>query len=349
VIPDALREARRPLCLGIGGGGDVVGALATAEYCRLEHGARPVVGGVTWERRPIDPEPGPRTAAEIEGARPLSAEARASASGAGDPPGATPVGPPVLAATAATRVRSSGVRFAESRMAELLGEETVLVDANHGPAAVAAGLTEAAIALGCDLVVFVDVGGDVLGHGDEPGLASPHCDAVLLAAAVCMAEGAPPQELAAAGAGALRAAPRVLGAVFGIGCDGELTPDEVLARLDEVDRAGGLLGRLPIDEPVARRLDEAVAAVPTEASAMALRAFRGESGRVEIRDGRRAVELRPVAAATVFFDPVAAAGSAARLATAVADAPGLEAANDILNGLGVRTELDYEREMNTAV
>jgi hypothetical protein len=314
VIPDSLREARRPLCLGIGGGGDVVGALATAEHCRLEYGAQPVLGGVTWERRPIDPEPGPRRGEEIEGARPL--------------------GPAVLAAGARARVRSSGVRFAESRMAELLGEETVLVDANHGPAAIAAGLTEAAAALGCDLVVFVDVGGDVLAHGDEPGLASPLCDCVLLATAVRMAE---------------RPSPKVLGAVFGIGCDGELTPDEVLARLDEVDRAGGLFGRLPIDDPVIGRLEEAVAAVPTEASALALRAFRGESGPIEIRSGRRTVDLRPLAAATVFFDPVVAADSAARLARAVHDAPHLEAANDILHELGVRTELDYEREARTTV
>jgi hypothetical protein len=313
-VPAALREARRPLCLGIGGGGDVVGALATAEHCRIKYGARPVLGGVTWERRPIDPEPGPRRSTEIEGARPLT--------------------PPILLASPQTRVRSSGVRFAESRMAELLGQETVLVDPNHGPAAIAAGLGEAAAALGCDLVVFVDVGGDVLAHGDEPGLASPLCDSILLAAAVRMAE---------------RPSPKILGAVFGIGCDGELTPDEVLERLHEVDRHGGFLGRLPIEEPVARRLDEAVSVVPTEASALALRAFRGETGRIEIRGGRRSVDLRPLAAATVFFDPVVAADSAARLARAVHDAPHLEAANDILHELGVRTELDYEREASTPV
>jgi len=32
-------------------------------------------------------------------------------------------------------------------------------------------------------VVLLDVGGDVLAHGHEPGLGSPLCDAVLLAAA----------------------------------------------------------------------------------------------------------------------------------------------------------------------
>jgi hypothetical protein len=318
LIPDALRVAQRPLCLGIGGGGDVVGALATAEHCRLAFGARPVLGGVSWERRPIDPEPGPRRAEEIENARPLG-PAGAAARG----------GPAVLAARADTRVRSSGVRFAEARMAELLGEETVLVDANHGPAAIAAGLGEAAAGLGCDLIVFVDVGGDVLAHGEEPGLGSPLCDAVLLAAAVRLA-GAP--------------GPAVLGAVFGVGCDGELTPDEVLARFDELERAGGLLGRLPIEETVASRLEEAVAAVPTEASALALRAFTGESGLVGIRDGRRQVDLRPLAAETVFFDPAVAVRTVAPLAAAVADAPDLDAANDALHALGVRSELDWERD-----
>jgi hypothetical protein len=349
-VPEVLREAKRPLCLGIGGGGDVVGALATAEHCRIEYGARPVLGGVTWERRPIDPEPGPRAAAEIEGARPIAsgaaAERRAAradteprapgadteprAPGADTQPRApgAAAGPAVLLASSHTRVRSSGVRFAESRMAEILGVETVLVDANHGPAAIAAGLADATEALGCDLVVFVDVG------GDEPGLASPLCDSVLLAAAVRMAG---------------RASPKVLGAIFGIGCDGELTPDEVLARIDEVERGGGVLGRVPIDEPVARRLGDAVAAVPTEASALALRAFHGESGRIEIRGGRRSVDLRPLAAATVFFEPAVAARTAARLAAAVHDAQDLDAANEILHGLGVRTELDYEREASASV
>src|SRR4051794_16668737 len=138
---EALARSRRPLVLGIGGGGDVVGALATAEVARLYHGASPVVGGVAWERQPIDPQPGPRTIAEIEGGRELSAC--------------------VLAASPDTCVRSSGVLFGESRMAGLLGEETVLVDVTPSVAALADGIGGAADALGCDLIVFVDVGGDV--------------------------------------------------------------------------------------------------------------------------------------------------------------------------------------------
>jgi hypothetical protein len=308
-----LSRSRRPVVLGIGGGGDVVGALATAEVCRL-HGAEPVVGGVTWERRPIDPQPGPRAEAEIEGARSLA--------------------PGVLAASPGTRVRESGVLFAESRMAELLNEETILVDATLGPPQLADGLAAAAAALGADLIVLVDVGGDALAHGDEPGLASPLCDAVMLAAAARLAQRAP-----AAGS-----SPAVLGGIFGIGCDGELTPSEVLARLSEVGAAGGLAGARGLTPAIAQRLEEAVGVVPTEASAQALRCFRGEIGRAEIRSGRRTVELSPAGALTFYFDPLAALGSAARLAAAVMDALDLDDANEILHGLGVRTELDYERD-----
>src|SRR5689334_23730881 len=128
-----LRRARRPLVIGIGGGGDVVGALATAELARIYHGADPVVGGVSWERRPIDPEPGPRGIDEIEDGERLS--------------------DCVLLAGPRTRVRASDVLFGESRMAELLGEKTVLVDVHPGPAELADGIGAAADALGCDLIV----------------------------------------------------------------------------------------------------------------------------------------------------------------------------------------------------
>ncbi len=50
----------------------------------------------------------------------------------------------MLLARARTRVRGRDVLFAESHMAAFLGEETVLVDVLGGPAAIAAGLAQAA-------------------------------------------------------------------------------------------------------------------------------------------------------------------------------------------------------------
>src|SRR3954447_1569353 len=303
-----LATAKRPLVIGIGGGGDVVGALAVAEHCRLFHGADPIVGGVSWERSAVDPEPGPRRSEEIENALEIA--------------------PGILAATGETVIRDRDIAFAESRGAGMLGVQTVLVDVTLGPRAIADGVEAAAQVMGCDLIVFLDVGGDALAHGDEPGLGSPLCDAVLLAAADLLAERGMP----------------VLGALFGIGCDGELTPAEVLERLAEVGVAGGLAGAVGLTPEVAGLLEQAAEVVPTEASAQAVRAFRGASGEVPIREGRRTVVLSPLAAVTFFFLVPAAVRSAARLALAVREAADLEEANAILRSLGVRTELDWETE-----
>jgi hypothetical protein len=314
-VPDAeaiLRASRRPLVIGMGGGGDVVGALATAEAMRCYDDAEPLVGGLTWERRPIDPVPGPRRVDEIEGAWELA--------------------PGVLLAGPRTRVRGRDVYFAESRMAAFLDRPTVLVDIDAGAAAVCQGLRRAAAALHRDLIVFVDVGGDVLAQGDEPGLRSPLCDAVMLAAAGL---------IGAAGI------PVLLG-IFGIGCDSELTTAEVLDRIARVAAAGGLCGVRGLTEPVARRLEESLELVATEASAQAVRAFRGASGMVTIRGGARRFQLTSLAAQTTFLDVAATIAAAGPLARAVVDAPSLERANDALNALGVRTELDLERDAAVA-
>jgi hypothetical protein len=295
-LPAALAErlagARTALCVGIGGGGDVVGALAAAGVLQSA-GLQVIVGGLTWERRPIDPIPGPRRLAEITAAERVND----------------------VAALAGPDTRGpGGFLFAESHVAGLLGERTLLVDPNPGPAAVAAGLRHAADQLGCDAVILLDVGGDVLAHGHEAGLASPLADAVLLAAGVALQD-----------AGVLVAA-----AVFGAGCDGELTPDEVADRLAEVRDAGGALGDVDLTADQIDRLRAAVDVVPTEASAMALRAADGETGLVAIRDGRRTVQLTPAGGTISFFDPTIAVRSAARLAGAVRDAGSLQEAHAVL-------------------
>src|SRR5437588_312857 len=95
------------------------------------------------------------------------------------------------------------------------GGDVVGALATSEPARVYEGLAEAIATLKSDLLVLVDVGGDVIAHGDEPGLRSPLADAVMLAAGGQLSTSGQP----------------VLLGIFGVGCDAELTPDEVLGRL----------------------------------------------------------------------------------------------------------------------
>jgi hypothetical protein len=288
--------------LGIGGGGDVVGALAIARHCeRL--GTPFVLGGVAWERLVVDPVPGPRPASQIVGGEPLGR-------------GAVLAGPDTTT--------PEGVRFSESHVAAHLNAPTVLIDITAGPGGVADGIGSAAERLDCDLVVYADVGGDAIAAGHEPGLGSPLCDAVMLAGGLRLAD-----RLDA------------VMAVLGPGCDGELELDEVLGRIAALAAAGAWIGTSSIGSAVADELEAAAAATATEASMQVVRCARGVTGTAEIRGGRRQVALGPLGAVAFHFD-LAAAAADLPLTQAVLGADDLQSARDALVGLGARTELDYE-------
>lgn len=291
--------------LGIGGGGDIVGALALGRHCE-SLGTPFVLGGMSWERSVVDGHPGPWPLSEVRDAKPLA---------------------PAIALAGPLTSTPTGVRFSEARMAGFLGADTLLVDATRGPAEIAGGIAEAARELGCDLAIYVDVGGDVLARGDEPGLGSPLCDALMLAAAARACE-----ELAG------------IGCVFGPGCDGELSVTEVLDRIAALARAGAWLGTWGLTRAITDELEAAAREVPTEASLQAVRCARGEQGIAEIRGGRRRVELGPLGALSFLFDPVLAVREEAPLAAAVAGAADLAQAHAALARRGVRTELDFEQD-----
>jgi hypothetical protein len=306
---DRVRAARRALVLGIGGGGDVIGSLAVARRC-AQLGTPFALGGVAWERYARDPHPGPRSPAEISGGRPVGAHAVLA-----DPATATP----------------EGVLFSESFAAAHLRLDdpdavTALIDVTAGVPGASQGISDAARALGCDLVVLVDIGGDAIADGSEPGLASPLCDAIMLAAASRLDGGL-----------------GTAAAILGPGCDGELSVGEVLNRVAALARAGAWTGTWGLSPATADEIELAARGSGTEASLQVVRCARGEVGEAEIRGGRTRVALTPVGALAFCFDP-SAASDELPLARAVGDAPSLEAARGALAAIGLRTELDYERE-----
>ena len=290
--------------LGIGGGGDAVGCLAVAHELEAR-GLECVIGGVAWERFPVDPHPGPRPLGEVREALAIGR-------------GAALVDPGRGATT------PEGAHFCESRLAGFLGTETVLIDVSEGPPGAAAGIAGAAAERGCDLVVLVDIGGDAIAAGDEPGLASPLCDAVMIAA----------------GAAVDPDLPCLLG-ILGAGCDGELLPAEVLARVATLARAGAWLATTGVSPDGAARIEAAASVAVTEASLLVARCARGTVGEVPIRGGRRTVQAGPVGALCFLFD-LEAALAELPLVRAVAGAGSIAEARDALNAMGIQTELDYE-------
>jgi hypothetical protein len=295
--------ATRALVLGIGGGGDVVGSIGVGRRCEAL-GTEFVLGGVAWERLPIDPVPGPRPADQIHGGRRAGSRA---------------------VITDGTASTPEGVLFSESHVAAHLDAETVLIDITEGAVGAAEGIAAAAGELGCDLVVYADVGGDAIATGAEPGLGSPLCDAVMLASGL-----------------RLNAELDGVIALIGAGCDGELTMAEVLDRIGALAEARSWIGTFQIEPDAAEEILRAAEPTGTEASVQLARSALGERGEVEIRGGRRHLVLSPLSALGFCFD-LELALPQLPLVAAVLESATLEAGRDALNELGVSTELDYEQ------
>ncbi len=325
---DAITDHDSALVFGIGGSGDVVGAVPTARLLE-RHGVSTTLGGVAWRPAPADPHVGPRPMAEIENVEPLGdgagADGEAAADGEAvadaDTDGHAAVADTVAYATGETRT-TDGVAFAESRVAAYYDEPVVLLDVTEGVDGVVAGLEAACEAEGFDLVVGTDSGGDVLAAGDEPGLRSPVTDGLGLVALT---------ELSVDTA---------LG-VFGWGSDGELTAAELADGFERAARRDGYLGAWGLAPPVVAEMEGLLADVATEASRLPVEAARGALGPRTIRGGDVDVELTPASTATFYFDPDAVADTSG-VAEVVREERTLEAVRAALRERGLTTE--FERE-----
>lgn len=300
---DLAKKAKIALVIGIGGGGDIVGAIPTANYLN-SFGVKTMLGGLTWERMPIDPQPGPRKIEEIINFEPISET--------------------VIFANSLTRTKS-GVQFAASRAAELLSQKTILIDINQGVQGVVNGLNKAAEKLNLDLIVGVDVGGDSIARGIESTLKSPIADSTMVSALAQLK------------------VPTILG-VIGLGCDGELTNQELLNNIAHIIEVKGYLGAHGLDQFDLPLLEKLVKNIPTEVSALVVEAARGKVGRFEIRSGTRSVDLTPIAVITFYFNPKVIFERHCLIAKKIANITSLEEVNNIIVGMGLRSELDFEKK-----
>ena len=91
-------------------------------------------------------------------------------------------------------------------------------------------------------------------------------------------------------------------------------------------------------------MERVVDVVPTEASRSPVIYARGEFNGAPIRSGMRFVNLNYSSTVTIYIDPDVLFEKISSLARAVAGCKSIEDANNTLHGLGVKSELDLERE-----
>ncbi|MDQ3274943.1 MAG: DUF1152 domain-containing protein [Actinomycetota bacterium] len=248
------------LVIAAGGGGDAITGSALARPLGLAE--PPVVMTYSWDRLMIDPLPGPRTAADFTGLRQLA--------------------PHVLEILPSTEpISPAGSSL--PRLAADLPTRLLLLDPTGGAVQMAAQISAAAAYVHADNIALIDVGGDVLTDGADPGLRSPLADQLALAA--CVRTGLPSQLIIAAP-----------------GIDGELSPATILARLDRLG-AHQLPDLTSTDlAPVRPVFDWH----PSEASGLLAAAAAGRRGRVEVRDAGDHIELTETTPALFAVDAKAA-------------------------------------------
>lgn len=271
-------DAERALVLGVGGGGDVVGAYPTARLLE-RHGVATTLGGVAWERVPHDDRAGPRDLAAVGDVDRFHRR----------------VG--LVDGDAATE---DGLEFTESRVARHLDEAVALLDVSGGADTLADGIAAYCDATATDLVVGVDAGGDAVARGDEPGIESPLADGTVLAALDAVDVDA---ALGVFGAGSDGELTR-----------DEL--DAAFQRIAERDGLLGAWGLTPRTAAAMERLVEAVGT--TESSRLPVEAARGAMGTRRIRGGDRAVTMTPLSTVTMYctVDAVVAQSRIAELVAA---------------------------------
>ncbi len=295
------------LVLGIGGGGDVVGAYALESALR-RFGVHAYIGAGVWERFVVDPVPGPLPLDLLE---PVNRKGTSVGIVYGD------------------TVASRGGRTFRPQIANVLsvrGGWGLAYDMNAPPRVIGREVYELCVELGVDRVIGVDVGGDVLADGCEATLHSPLADAISAAA---LYESA-------------RAGLKVEIGVMCPACDGELDRETVLSRLSSIASMGLYRGAIGLSNDDAPALERALSVAVSEASQLPYRALRGERGPLAIRGGTRTTHVDIISTLTFLVD-VEGVYRVSRIVREVHGSSGLLDAVERLHGIGVATEYDYER------
>lgn len=233
------------ILIAAGGGGDAITAAALPIPLNL--GQPVVIMTYSWDRLMIDPIPGPRSAQDFtELAQPAANVWEVSPSTRPIPPAGSSL----------------------PRLAGHLAGRLLLLDPSTGAVGMAEQITAAAHEFGADSLTIIDVGGDALTTGQDPGLRSPLADQLAIAAS--LRTGLPARLVIAAP-----------------GVDGEIDPAMLRRRLKDLHSQ-----RLPtLTADDLNPIRGVFQWHPSEASGLLLAAADGHRGYVQVRDAGDQIAL----------------------------------------------------------
>ncbi len=302
------QDIRNVLVIGAGGGGDVVAAYHTCLVARDE-GIRYIIGALPWERLSVDPTPGPIPISSLR-----EADIKTT-----------------IALVSSRTYAVKGSRTLRPQICNLLsytGGIGLVYDAYSPINDIAKELSDFCHDHGIDLIIGVDAGGDILTTGEEETVQSPLADTYTLAVLKKLRD----------------RGHRVLVGIYGPGSDGELSRQEVLRRLSICAEKREFLFFIGIAPHHAVELEKACEYVHTEASKIPLLAYRGFQGKIKIRRQLREVDVDLTVAGT-YYVTIEGACMWNRLVHYIENSRNIMHAREILNRLGVVTELDIEEEI----
>lgn len=298
------------LIFGAGGGGDVVSAAFLALKLR-EFGVNTYISAFPWERYVVDPIPGPISIDEVHMASEL--------------------GEYSLAVSKSSYAYRGGrkIVFQAVNVSRALGEEVYLSFIDRGVEGLYNGLIEIIDRLKIDLLIGLDVGGDILALGGEKELWSPLADQMSLAALykvdsnnICSS----------------------MVAVAFPGADGELNRDYIMRRISGLAADGGLVGAIGFSNKDIHHIERILGYAVSEAGTAVRDALYGKYGWKTIRKGTRRVFIDPLST-IVFFLDIETVYNQSPMARRLLKTNSFEQANKVLNDLGIYTEYDLELDL----
>jgi len=298
-----LRSIKRVLVIGIGGGGDVAGTIPTANFLRGIGVSEVLHGSLIWERVDVGGPPAPIPHSELKNIEIVN---------------------DTIAIVNKNSRTKSGLDFEAARFALALDKNVITVDITKGVVGIIKGLNDFCRKKDIQLVIGIDVGGDILTQGHEPGLISPMADNMLLSALANID------------------IPTIIG-IMGPGSDGEISQDTIMRYMGILARNGGYLGAIGITKKDIEDYEKVLKHMKTSSSRVSKLAAEGAE-QSTVNAIKRDVKVSLLNSITFFFD-TNTVYNYSPFAKLLTETKSIDDANKIFNNHGIKTELDRAIEI----